>query len=306
VLRALGQPQHVGVLGRHDEEGRAEQRVRPRGEDRVVDAHLGRAELDLGALGAPDPVALHGDHVRGPLDVCEVVEQAVGVVGDAEEPLLELARLDRRAAALAAAVDDLLVGEHGGVDRAPVDRGLGAVGEPALVQLEEDPLRPAVVARLVGRELARPVERHAPRVELAVEGRDRLRGRLARVLAALDRVVLGRQAEGVVADGMEHPPPDAALEMRDRIPHRVVLEMTHVRVARRIGQHLEHVERVAAGVLVRHLPRPLALPQRLPLGLDGLGVVAALRAHERVRLAAEKAWTFGRGDTVSVPERFPA
>jgi hypothetical protein len=73
--------------------------------------------------------------------------------------------------------------------------------------------------------------------------------------------------------------------VRDRVPDRVVLEVAHVRVARRIGQHLEHVERVAAGVVVRHLPRPLALPQRLPLGLDGLGVVAALAAHEAVRLA---------------------
>ena len=173
VLGALGEPQHVGVLGRHDEERRAEQRVRPRREDRVVDAHLGRAELDLGALGAPDPVLLHAHDVRRPLDRLEVVEQAVGVVGDAEEPLLELARLDRRAAALAAAVDDLLVGEHGLVLRAPVDRRLGAVGQPALVELEEDPLGPAVVAGLVGGELARPVERDPPGVELALEGRDR-------------------------------------------------------------------------------------------------------------------------------------
>jgi hypothetical protein len=35
---ALGQAQHVGVLGRHDEERRAEQRVRARREDRVVRA----------------------------------------------------------------------------------------------------------------------------------------------------------------------------------------------------------------------------------------------------------------------------
>ena len=85
----------------------------------------------------------------GPVDLVEVVEQPVGVVGDPEEPLLELAHLDLVPAALAAAVDHLLVGEHGLVVRAPLDRRLLAVREAALEQLQEDPLRPAVVARLV-------------------------------------------------------------------------------------------------------------------------------------------------------------
>ena len=206
----------------------------------------------------------------------------------------------RRPAALAAPVDDLLVGEHGLVLRAPVDRRLGAVGQPALVELQEDPLGPAVVARLVGGQLARPVERDPPGVELALEGLDRLRGRLARVLAAADRVVLGRQAEGVVADRVQHAAPDAALEVRDRVADRVVLQMPHVGLPGRVGQHLGDVERLGAvGGLVRDLPSALALPQRLPLGLDGLRVVTALRAHARVRLAAEKASTFGCGDAMS-------
>ena len=98
----------------------------------------------------------------GPVDRLQVVEQAVGVVGDAEEPLLQLARLDRRAAAFAATVDDLLVGEHRGVLGAPVDRCLLAVGQAALEEAQEQPLRPAVVARMAGGELARPVDRDAP------------------------------------------------------------------------------------------------------------------------------------------------
>ncbi len=233
VLGAGGQPQHVRVLGRHDEERRAEQRVRAGGEDRVVGAHLRARERDLGALGAADPVALHRDHVVRPVDRRQVVQQAVGVVGDAEEPLLQLAQLDRRAAALAVTVDDLLVGQHRGVLGTPVDRGLLAVGQAALEQLQEDPLRPAVVARLVGAELARPVDRDAPRAELALEGRDRLLGRLARVLAGLDRVVLGRQAERVIAHRVQHFHPVAAPEVRDRVTDRVVLQMPHVGLAGR-------------------------------------------------------------------------
>ena len=42
LLRPRHQPEDVGMLGRHHEERRAEQRVRTRGEDRVVDARAPR------------------------------------------------------------------------------------------------------------------------------------------------------------------------------------------------------------------------------------------------------------------------
>ena len=158
VLGALGEAQHVGVLGRHHKEGRAEQRVGAGREHGVVDrgpAHPGgaggtqilAAEHHFRALRAPDPVALHRLHVLRPLDPVEVPQQPLGVVGDAQEPLLQLADFDLRAAALAAAVHDLLVGEHRLVVGAPLHRRLLAVGEAGVQQLQEDPLRPAVVAR---------------------------------------------------------------------------------------------------------------------------------------------------------------
>ena len=143
------EPENVGMLGRHHEERRAEQRVRPRCEHRVVDPELLAAERHLGACAATDPVALHRLDVLGPVDRVEVVEQPLGVVGDPEEPLLELPDLDEVPAALAAAVDHLLVGEHRLVVRAPLDRRLLAVRETALEQLQEDPLGPAVVLGLV-------------------------------------------------------------------------------------------------------------------------------------------------------------
>ena len=131
-LRRVVQLQHVRVLGRHHEERRAEERVGAGGEDWVVRSQRLTSEHHLGALGPPDPVALHRDHVLGPVHGLEVVQQAVRVVGDPEEPLLEHACLDGSPAALAAPVDHLLVGEHGGVLRAPVDGRLAAVGEAAL------------------------------------------------------------------------------------------------------------------------------------------------------------------------------
>ena len=134
VLGPFRQPEDVRMLGRHDEEGRAEQRVRPGGEHWVVDAELLAAERDLGPFASADPVALHGLDVFGPVDQLEIVQQTVGVVGDPEEPLLELARLHFVAAALAATVDHLLVGEHGLIVGAPLDCRLFAVREVALVE----------------------------------------------------------------------------------------------------------------------------------------------------------------------------
>ena len=137
-------------------------------------------ERHLGAGAAADPVALHRLDVFRPADRVEIVQQPVGVVGDLEEPLLQLPELDLGAAALAVAVDHLLVGEDGLIVGAPLDGSLLAVGEAALVHPQEDPLGPAVVARLVGRELAGPVDADPPRAERPLEGGDRLLGRSAR------------------------------------------------------------------------------------------------------------------------------
>ena len=259
-VRRVGHPQHVGVLGRHHEEGGPEQRVGAGGEHLVVGAQLLTAEGDLRALRAADPVALHRLDVRGPVDVVEVVEQPVGVVGDLEEPLLQRARLHEAAAPLAAPVDHLLVGQHGLVLGAPVHRGLAAVGQSLLEQAQEDPLRPAVVAGLVGAELAGPVDRDAPVLELAPELLDRGLGRLPRVLAGADRVVLGRQPERVVAQGMEHPEPVAAPEVGDGVAHRVDLQMADVGLARGVGQHLQDIGLRALVGLVGDLPGALLGP----------------------------------------------
>ena len=152
---ALGEAHDVGVLGGHHEEGRAEERVRAGREDGIVDAELLAAEGHLSALAASDPVALHGLDVLGPGNRLEVSQQTLGVVGDAQEPLLELADFNERSTTLAVSLGvDLLVGEHRLVFGAPLDGRLLAVGETCAEQLEEDPLRPAVVAGFVCGELA--------------------------------------------------------------------------------------------------------------------------------------------------------
>ena len=95
------------------------------------------AEGDLGALAAANPVGLHGVYAVGPFDAGEV-EELVGVLGDAEEPLLQVSAGYGGAAAFAGAVgEDLLVGEGGLAGRAPVGGGLVPVGEAGVEELQE-------------------------------------------------------------------------------------------------------------------------------------------------------------------------
>ena len=87
------------------------------------------------AVGFADPVALHELDLLRPVDGVEVFDQTVAVRGDAHGPLAQFALEHREVAAFGLAFGgDLLVGEHGTQARAPVDRGLGDVGQTKVVE----------------------------------------------------------------------------------------------------------------------------------------------------------------------------
>ena len=288
VLRARRQLRDQRVLRCQREERRAEERVRPRREDGQLLAAPVDAERDARALRAADPVPLHRQHALGPgLERVHLVQQLVGVLRDLEEPLRQAPGLDLRPAALAVAVDHLLVREHGLVLRAPLDGRLVAVGQPALEEPQEDPLRPAVVLGLRGRDLARPVDRPPHALHLAADRLDVAVRDLARVAALLDRRVLGVQAERVVPHRAQDRGALAPPDVREDVAERVVEDVPHVELAGGVREHLEDVRRgrVRRGrqVRVRDLERALVGPHGLPLGLDGPGVVAlgVLVLHRR-------------------------
>ena len=151
------------MLGGEDHRRRTEDRVGSRREDAQLLSQLRHVEVEVGADGAADPVPLHRADLLGPLpELVEAGEEALGVLRDLQEPLLQLALLDGALAALAGAAFGLLVRQDRQAGGAPVDGPLLPVGEPLLHHPQEEPLVPPVVLRLARRDFLRPVVEDAP------------------------------------------------------------------------------------------------------------------------------------------------
>jgi hypothetical protein len=281
------------MVGRQRHEFRTEQRVGPG----RVDVELALAargghgierEADQQAFRTADPVLLHQPHFFRPaLEPVERAQQFLGERRDLEEPLGELALLHGRARAPAAAVDHLLVGEHGLVDRIPVDLGLLALDQSRLQEVEEHALLVLVILRVAGRDLAAPVEGEPHRLELRLHGLDVLLGPGERADLALDGGVLGRQPECVPAHGMQHVEAPRPLVARHHVAHRVIAHMAHMDAPRRIGEHLQDVVFRPRILVAGREDLPL-VPEFLPTRLRFAGVVA-LGGH---RIAViERLWS---------------
>ena len=240
VLRALNELMQTGVLGSQDKEGDTEERVGSRGEDGDLTllaldglaVLVAQGKVDLGALGAANPVGLHLLDALGPAgELLQVVEQLLRVLGNLEVPLLQVALLGLGAAAPALTLGDLLVGQNGLTGRAPVDRVLLAVDQALFPQLLKDPLTPAIVVGAAGLDHAIQIvgEAHALHCgERLVHVLIRPGGSLRVVL---DGGVLGGQAKGIEADGVQHVVAAHASLTGHGIADGVVARVAHVQVA---------------------------------------------------------------------------
>ena len=278
--RQLGGRAELGrqrCVGRHDEEGRAAQGVRSGREHRdgaVPTAIEVDVEVDVRPTGPADPVFLHEQHRRRPvpLELLHVVEQPVGVLGDPEVPLRQLTLGDLGATALAATTDDLLVSQHRLVLGAPVDRRAAPGGQAPLPEAQEQPLGPAVVLRVGGVQPRRPVEADGVAAKSLGLGLDVGVRPRRRVLTPLDGGVLGRQPEGVPADGVQHVVPPAHPEPGDHVADPERLCVPHVQVTAGVAEHVDDVR--LRGALTASCPVEVeAVPHREPPVLQRVRVV---------------------------------
>ena len=120
------------MFGGEHHERCAEQRVGSRGED--GDRASRRFEVDLGAVAAADPVALHRLDGLGPIEQLEVVDQAVGIRSDTHHPLPHVALEHREVATVGTAVGgNFFVCHDSAQTGTPVDRRLRDIGQAMVV-----------------------------------------------------------------------------------------------------------------------------------------------------------------------------
>ena len=260
------------MLRRNDHVRRAEERIGTGGVDGDIVADIG-LERDLRAGGAADPVALLGLDALDVIHIVQIVDQALGILRDGEHPLTLLLAHDLAAAALADTVDDLFVGEHALAARAPVDGHGGLIGQTVLIHLQEDPLRPLIVARIGRIDRTVPVKAVAEHFELLGEVGNVVFRHDSRVDMVLDGVVLGRQAEGVKADREQNVvalhPALAADDIHRRERARVADVQALAGGVRELDQAVKLRPRVAGD----GCEGLFFLPARLPFFLDRLEIV---------------------------------
>ena len=148
---------------------------------------------------------------------------------------------------------------------------------PAVEELQEDPLRPAVVGGVAGAHLAAPIKAEADAVQLFAVAGDVDLGGLRRVLAGLDGVLLRGQPEAVVTHGVQHVEAAVPLEARHDVAGDVAERVPHVEAcAAGVREHVEHVVLGLGGVIL-HAVGPQVPPPFAPLLLDLFVLVGHVR-----------------------------
>ena len=278
VFGALDKRRKTLVFRSKHEEARAKQCVGTRGEhgDDVVFSGVGghvaifiaQHEVDLGALGAANPVGLLLLHALRPaFELVKIVKQFLRVVGDLQVPLREVALLDFRIAAPATALDNLFVRQNSLAARAPVHRRVAALDEAALPELLENPLAPAIVLGVARNNGAVPVIGKAHALKAGLLGFDVGIRPFGRMAVVFDGGIFCRQAEGFPTHGVQNVEALHTIVASNNVADRIVAGVAHVNVARGIREHFQDVL-LWTPVFFMHLIDAAFFPSRLPTRLD--------------------------------------
>ena len=235
------------MLRRQLHRGRAIDRVHARGEHRDRRSRRpdrpAQIEIHQRAFAAPNPVLLHdADFFRPARQLFQIAQQLVRVLRDPQKPLLQFALLDRSVLMPPAhPAHHLLVRQHGSALRTPVHLALLAIRQSRFVELQKEPLIPAVVIRQAGRNLARPVIGEPKALHLHLHGRNIRQRPLLRRSVVLDRRILRRQSERIPPHGMKHVVAVHPHVASQRVADRIIAHVSHVQRAGRVGKHLQNV-----------------------------------------------------------------
>ena len=233
------------------QEGNAHQRIGARGkhaQQTLLTINVVR-EGEVHTRTATNPVGLHGTHALRPArQAVQCGQQFFGVARDVQVVHRDFALLDERTRAPATTVNDLLIGEHGVVDRVPVHGARALIGNALLEHAQEQPLVPTVVVGAAGGHLAVPIDAEAQRLQLALHIGDVVVRPLRRRHLVLHRRVFRRQAESIPAHGLQHVAALHAHEAADDVANGVIAHVAHMQAPARVREHAQAVILLARGV----------------------------------------------------------
>ncbi len=262
----------TGVLRGDDHIGGPEQGVRAGGIDPELLA-LGGFKIHLCAGGTANPVFLLGLDPLDKVHIVQAVNELLGVFRDFQHPLGLFLPHHRGAAPFAYPLDHLLVGQDALAAGTPVYGHGGLIGQAVLVELQENPLGPLVVAGVGGVNDPIPVKGVAQHMELAGEVFNVLFGHNGRVNMVFNGKVLRGKAEGIVAHGEQHVIALHALFPGNGVHGRIGPGMSHMK-ARTGGIGKLHQGIVFGLVGAVLCGKQLFLrPELLPLWLNGGKIV---------------------------------
>ena len=243
-------------------------------------------EAYLGSFATSYPIALHSHGLFGPLHNGKV-QQALRVIGDFQQPLVDLFANNGATTAFTGAIgQNLLVRQNGIATWTPVGWRLGAIGQAVLVELQEQPLCPLVIVRQAGDYFTLPVPLSAHHTQLFTHFVDVGQCPGTCLYAVFDGGILRRQAKGIETDGLHNVIALHAFEAPRGVEGRVVVPVAHVQVAGRVGKHNEMIEfwpgRVIGGVI-----ELFCLPLFLPFLFNCFWIVLCACYHKCFPLPVE-------------------
>src|SRR3954447_1597625 len=279
------------------EECTAVNRIGSRSENANLLNYILNFKIDLRALASANPVTLEQFNSLGPIQFVESLQQSLGKSSDTQHPLPHWPSHNRKAANFAFSIYDFFVGQDCAEFGTPVDWNISDVSEtnsirvgsaisgnrlgpicfriePRVVDLEENPLRPLVVARICRVDLPLPIIRETDPLQLALEFRHVFTRGDCRVLPGFDRVLLRGQTKSIPAHRVQDVEAAQSLIARNNVGGGVAFRMTNVQPGPAgVRKHIEHVEfwlrRIETFLAgVRRVKKLALVPDGLPFRLD--------------------------------------
>ncbi len=195
VIQTIPIPVNQRMLRRNYHIGSAKQGIRTGCIYGKLLVNSDKLEINLRTLGTANPVFLGNLNLLDVIDLIQIVNQLLCILGNLEHPLAFNLTDNLASAALTYTVNNLFVGKTDLTGGTPVNRHLRLIRKSLLEKLQENPLRPLIVPGIGGIYLSAPVKGVAKALQLLLKTSHIVCSNGLRMNFILNCVVLGRETK---------------------------------------------------------------------------------------------------------------